>query len=91
MLIASGCSPKGSKQIITYWENGNKKSKGELVGDKKLGHWFIYNQSGKIEKREKWKNGEWIWTITYNEKHEKIEWIDYKGNRKTFKPCGCGH
>jgi YD repeat-containing protein len=44
-----------------------------------------------MEKREKWQDGNWIWTITYNEKHEKIELTDNKGNRKSFKPCGCSH
>lgn len=61
-----------------------------MVNGKKQGHWFIYTSTGWMERRENWKKGEWIWTITYNEKHEKIEWNDKFGNKRTYQPCGCG-
>jgi YD repeat-containing protein len=90
-LIFSSCNTVSVQKINTFYSNGNKKEKGKLKNGKKVGHWFIYTDTGWMEKREKWIDGNWIWTITYNEKHEKIEWADNKGNRKSFKPCGCSH
>lgn len=91
ILIITSCSSHKIKRVNTYYDNGFRKEKGRLKNDKKDGHWIIYTSTGWIEKREKWKNGEWIWTILYNEKHEKIEWNDHKGNHRTYKPCGCSH
>ena len=90
-LIFSSCGASSVQKINTFYSNGNKKEKGTLKNGKKVGHWYIFTDTGWMEKRENWKDGKWIWTITYNEKHEKIEWTDNKGNRKTFKPCGCSH
>ncbi len=90
-LIISSCNSSSVQKINTFYSNGNKKEKGKLKNGKKVGHWFVYTDTGWMEKREKWKDGNWIWTITYNQKHEKVEWTDNKGIRKSFKPCGCSH
>lgn len=63
--------------------------KGSTKNGKKHGFWRYYNQDGKEEKREKWKNGTLVYTIWFDKNHKKIKWQKANGKVKTIKNCDC--
>lgn len=63
--------------------------KGRTKNGKKHGFWRYYNQEGKEERREKWKNGTLAYTIWFDKNHKKIKWQKANGEVKTIKNCDC--
>lgn len=84
-----GCSSPKYQKVKTYWPNGNLKEKGKQSQGKKMGIWEFYAETGWLQKREKWKNGQFEWGISFDERHRKTEITDKNGNVKPLKDCGC--
>lgn len=76
-------------KIKEYYPEGKLKMKGILLDSLKHGDWFYYRTSGKLEKHERWKRGKIVFTVFYNERNKRTEYIDSKGVRKKYKGCGC--
>lgn len=71
------------------YKNGKLKEKGQTRNKKKTGLWNYYSESGKHERKEKWKDGQMRWAIFYTPKHRKAKTINSNGDTTYFKDCGC--
>ena len=89
ILTSISCKMAGIEKVENKWENGKVKAVGWEKNGKKLGQWKNYSSTGWLESRERWKNGNWKWSIFYNEKHEKLSWKNAKGEEKKYQSCGC--
>lgn len=78
-----------SVKITEHFSNGKLKFSGHQLDESKYGFWFFYLENGKLEHKEKWKNGNLIWAIYYNERGRRARAIDKNGNEKKYKGCGC--
>lgn len=83
------CSSLKRETVISTWENGKTKEKGKLLAGKKDGFWEYYAETGWLQRREKWKKGEFQWSFSFDERHRKTEMTDKNGNTKPLKDCGC--
>lgn len=63
--------------------------KGKTKNGKKHGFWRYYNAEGKEDRREKWKDGQLLYTIWFDKNHKKIKWQKANGEVKTIKNCDC--
>ncbi|MFN4083667.1 MAG: hypothetical protein ACK4K9_08555 [Bacteroidia bacterium] len=67
------------------------KQKGKLKNGQKHGFWIYYNDSGWIDKREKWKEGKLEYTLYFNKNHKKTKWVYANGKEKIYKTCNCSN
>lgn len=91
LLIFSNCSdhPKQSK-FSDYYENGKKKSEGEISEDgARVGCWKYYHESGFPMASgcyvEGLKKGKWVYYDTSNKVRDSIEWSIYEGKDSAYK------
>ncbi len=77
------------QSVTHYYPNGKIQAKGKESGQVKTGLWMYYAEGGFLERKEKWKNGSLSWTLLYNEKHQKVKWINSDGTERKFKGCNC--
>ncbi|MBC7426571.1 MAG: hypothetical protein H7321_08555 [Bacteroidia bacterium] len=63
--------------------------KGKYKNGKKHGFWRTYDLSGRVVMKEKYKNGELLYYMKFNEKHKVTETRDRKGVVRHYNPCNC--
>lgn len=73
---------------VSKFSNGNTHEKGIYKYGVKHGIWFEYDEKGLLMKKEKWKNGDLIWQLFYEDGKLRRS-IDKKGNIKERPACGC--
>lgn len=58
-----------------YYNNGQVKSEGQLIGDIKVGRWIYYHDNGRIQKIGAYRNNKEIgqWTYFYPDGKKKME------------------
>lgn len=76
-------------KVKILYKSGKLKEKGQTRNKKKVGLWNYYSESGKHERKEKWKEGQMRWAIYYTPKHRKLKTINPRGDTTYFKDCGC--
>lgn len=70
------------------YENGKVSIKGYYKSGQKDRLWFYYDRNGMMTLKEKWKHGEILWKVIYEEgKVSKI--VDHEGNVRVKSKCGC--
>lgn len=67
----------GSIKVSGYYKNGQKTKT-----------WMYYQEGGKLVTKEKWKKGELLWKVKYEE-GKVSEILDKEGNVKVYSKCGC--
>jgi antitoxin component YwqK of YwqJK toxin-antitoxin module len=71
---------------IEYYENGQIKSEGGTVADRKHGRWIYYHENGGIKEVGNYENGELIGKWTYYFENGGIkEKVNYKNGLRTGK------
>ena len=78
-----------TKKVVNKYPSGQLMEKGKLVNGQKTGIWQYYHPLGWLERKEKLKDGKVLWAILYDEKQNKIRWIDENGIERDYKNCRC--
>jgi len=87
-IISSG-NKLHAQQIIKHFNNGKIKEKGQMLDSLKSGVWAYFFESGRIERKEKWRKGKMKWAVYFNPEGRKTKIIDAKGKEKLLKGCNC--
>ena len=74
---------------ISKYENGNKKHVEKFKNGEKCGIWNYYAPTGYLERRERYRKGQLVFTWHYNEEGRLSESVNKSGKRKQHKSCGC--
>jgi len=77
--------------LNTVIGNPEPKIKGKIKNGQKHGFWRYYHEGGWEEKREKWENGNLMYTLFFNKQHKKVKWIGLNGTEKIYKNCNCSN
>ncbi len=85
----SNINAQSKEKVKETFPNGKLKMSGAYLQSKKVGIWFYYNPAGWIFYKEKWRNGNLMWRIEYNEKHQKVRGLNAKGEEIIYKGCNC--
>lgn len=87
-VAAISQTPADGKYTERY-ENNRVKVQGRYEQGRKKGTWFYYAPDGKLQKRERWRNGTLKLLFSYNDSGKLVSITDANG-RTTYKPaCGC--
>ncbi len=89
LLFCLNTNAQTRKKFEEKYPNGNFKVKGVYQNEKKAGNWIYYAETGSIIRKEKWKNGNFVWSIDYSEKHKKVKGMNAKGEEIIYKGCNC--
>lgn len=57
VALLSFASLKAQEPRATYYENGQKKTQGNIDGNKKVGEWTYYHDNGKVMRQGLYKDG----------------------------------
>jgi hypothetical protein len=89
LFLGLNTNAQTRKKFEEKYPNGKFKVKGAYQDEKKAGNWIYYAETGSITRKEKWKNGNFVWSIDYNEKHKKVKGMNAKGEEIIYKGCNC--
>ena len=85
LLFCLNTNAQTSKKFEEKYPSGKLKVTGTYKQEKKAGNWIYYAETGSITRKEKWKNGNFVWSIDYNEKHKKVKGMNAKGEEIIYK------
>lgn len=88
-LCTSGLQAQKTSTFRENYTNGKPKVYGKMKGESKTGNWVFYNEAGTVIRREKWKQGKFVWSVEYNEKHQRTKGVDANGKVIVYKGCNC--
>ena len=74
--------------VQTYYKNGELKSQGNTIGNKKNGIWKLYYKNGELEEKKTWKNGVMDGAFqNYSKENQLIISGNYLEGRIVSKKC----
>jgi hypothetical protein len=76
-------------KVIDKYENGKLRMQGQMRKEEKVGFWYFYDSNGWLQRKERWSKGSFVWSIEFNEKHQRTKGMNKKGKEIIYKGCNC--